>query len=78
MFKNIIKTFDTPDLDLFATRINKKLLKFAFRIRAKCHRCLFSGMEADMLLHFPHFSLVAKVLPKACKEKTIAITIIPN
>ena len=81
IFKNIIKTFGTPNLDVLDSRINKQLPKFV-----STHpepevwaTDTFSLIWKQMYFYmFPPFSLVGKLLSKALRGKTKAIIIKPN
>ena len=81
VFKNTIKTLGTPDLDLSASTINKKLPKFVswYLEHEACATEAFSLVLKQMYFYmFPPLSFVGKVLSKALREKTRVIIILPN
>ena len=81
VFKNIIKTFGTPDLDLLVSRINKQLAKCVSwhpDPEAWATDVCSLVWKQIYFYKFPPFSLVGKVLSKAFKEKTRATIIIAN
>ena len=81
IFKNITKTFGTPDIDLFASNSNKQLPIYvswhpepeSWAIDA----FTFSWCSRYFYI-FPPFSFIGKVLAKISREKTRAIIILPD
>ena len=81
LFARVCKTFEVPDVDLFASRLTKKVEVYvswnpdpeAWKIDA------FSFKWTNALFYiFPPFSLVGKVLRKILGDKARAILVVPD
>ena len=79
-FQNIIKSFGQPDIDMFASRINKKCVKYiswhrdpdAYNINA------FSICWSDWYFYgFPPFTIILKTLRKIISDKARGILVVP-
>lgn len=79
-FKNIVKELGTPEIDLFASRINKKCSKFiswkrdpeAYNIDA------FTLSWKEFYFYaFPPFSLILKCLRKIINDQASGILVVP-
>lgn len=79
-FQKIVTLFGTPEVDLFASRINKKCIKYvswhrdpdAMTINAftiSWNNCYFYA--------FPPFSIILKTLRKIISDKARGIVIVP-
>jgi hypothetical protein len=80
-FEQIVAKFGTPDIDLFASRINKKCIKYiswhkdpgAYTINA------FSvNWQSWYFYCFPPFSMILKTLRKIKSDGATGILVVPN
>lgn len=80
IYKIICDTFGTPDIDLFASRINRQTKKYvswkpepeAFAIDA------FSmNWNNHFAYIFPPFSLLSKVIKKICRDRAKGVLVFP-
>lgn len=80
-FQKIVDTFGTPDIDLFASRLNKKCMKYAswhkdpdaFVINA--FTLSWSGF---FFYGFPPFTIILKAIRKIIKDKATGIIVVPS
>ena len=80
IFNKIIKQFGMPDIDLFATRLNKQVTKFvswqpdpeAFAIDA-----MTLNWNNFYSYCFPPFSIIAKTLMKIRHDRANAVIVVP-
>lgn len=80
-FLKIIKTFNKPDVDLFASRINKKCEKFVSWRRdpeAWAVDAFTLDWSKFYFYAFPPFCLILKVLQKIINDNASGILIVPN
>lgn len=79
-FKKIVEQFGRPEIDLFASRVNKKCDKYvswnrdpdAFAINA------FTIQWSNYYFYaFPPFTMILKSLRKIVKEKAVGIVVVP-
>ena len=81
IFKNIIKTFGTPDMDLFASNINKQLPVYVSwhpEPESWAVDAFTFNWRNKYFYIFPPFSLIGKVLAKISREQTRAILVLPD
>ncbi|XP_044594888.1 uncharacterized protein LOC123272255 [Cotesia glomerata] len=80
-FKMIVSRFELPDVDLFATKLNKKCACFCSRFPDA------EAMEIDAFTiswskfrfyAFPPFAMILKVINKIKVEKASGIVVVPN
>lgn len=79
-FDKILSCFETPQIDLFASRLNRKCFKYvswkrdpsAFDIDA-----LTLDWSAYLFYAFPPFSLILKCLHKIVNERATGIMVVP-
>lgn len=80
-FKRIVESLDKPEIDLFATRLNKKCKKFVSwflesdAIEIDAFTCSWANLD---FYTFPPFSQILKTLVKIKKEKACGIVVVPN
>ena len=80
LYERIVQTFGRPQIDLFATRLNKKEPRYvswnpdpeAFMIDAFSIR-----WSNEYFYAFPPFSCVGRAIAKACEEKAAGILVVP-
>jgi hypothetical protein len=80
IFQKIIKMFGKPDIDLFASRLNKKLDKFvSWRPQPGSeHVNAFSISWKDFYAYcFPPFSVIAQVLQHIRRDQAEVLIIVP-
>lgn len=81
IFEEIINTFYTPDVDLFASRINKKLDKYV-SWRPDPHAMAVDAFSLswgkEKFYMFPPFSIISKVECKIRQDKASGILIVPD
>lgn len=80
-FDSIVKNFFFPDIDLFASRINKKCEKYCSRISdPDCFEVDAMTIDwSDLNFYaFPPFALVLRVLKKVVQDKASGILVVPN
>ena len=82
LFLQACKKLDfSPDIDMFASRVNKQLDRFvSYRPDPDCiHVNAFSiSWERQKIYCFPPFNCVAKVLQKVRTDRCIALVVVPN
>ena len=80
IYKAVCDTFGTPEIDLFASRINRQTEKYvswkpepeAFAVDA------FSiNWRHHFIYIFPPFSLLTKVIKKLCQDQATGILVFP-
>lgn len=80
-FQKIIENFGYPTIDLFASRVNAKCVKYcswdrdpeAFAINA-----FTVNWKEEFWFAFPPFSLISKVLKKIRDEGSMGILVVPQ
>lgn len=80
-FNIITKEFGNPDIDLFATRINKKCKIFcSWQRDPEAHVInAFTLKWSNFFWYaFPPFALINKVLRKVCEDRTTGIIVVPD
>ena len=80
-FEAIILEFGIPEIDLFATKINKKCSKFCSWQRdpeALVINAFTLSWKKYFWYAFPPFSLIMKVLKKVKEDETTGIIIVPD
>ena len=73
LFHKIVKKFEKPDTDLFATRINKQLDRYVSwhpQPVAMATSAFFLTWNNNYFCMFSSFSLVGRVLAKIHRDKT--------
>ena len=79
LFHKIVDKFGKPDIDLYASRINRQLKRSvswhpepgAMAVNASCFT-----WNNNYFYMFPHFSLVGRVLAKMNRDKTKAVIVV--
>jgi hypothetical protein len=81
LFTRLCRTFGTPDIDLFASRINNKLDTFV-AWRHEPYAWKVDAMSIDWstnhMYMFPPFSLITKVVQKIIHDRARATLVVPN
>lgn len=80
VFKEIVDTFGTPEIDLFASNINAKVQKYVSWKRDPASIAVDAftiSWKNTYFYAFPPFSLVARVLNKIITERAEGIVIVP-
>ena len=80
LFQKICKVYGTPEIDLFASRLNKQLEKYcswkpdpgAYAIDS-----LSENWEKWFFYAFPPFNMIGKVLKKVESEKASGLIVVP-
>lgn len=79
-FSEIINKFGQPDIDLFASRVNKKCKKYVSWLKDP-HAFQIDSFTLNWkpfkFYAFPPFSLVLRVLRKIQKDKALGILVVP-
>ena len=81
LFHNIVTKFGKPDIDLFATRINKQLDRYVSwhpELEAMAINAFSLTWNNNYFHMFPPFSLVGRVLAKIHRDKTNAVIVVPD
>ena len=81
LFQKIVKNFGKPDIDLFATRINKQLDRYVYwhpEPEAMAMNAFSLTWNNNYFYMFPPFSLVGRVLAKIQRDKTNAEIVAPD
>ena len=81
LFYKIVEKFGKPDIDLFATRINKQLGRYVSwhpEPEAMAINTFSLTSNNDYFYMFPPFSLVGRVLAKIQRDKTNAVILVPD
>ena len=79
-FQDILETFGTPSIDLFASRVNAKCSRYCSWDRdpeAIAINALTISWKAEFWYVFPPFSLIPKLLKKIKEEKSTGILVVP-
>ncbi|XP_053983779.1 uncharacterized protein LOC128879024 [Hylaeus volcanicus] len=80
-YKRITEVFGIPDIDLFASRINKKCDRFCFWQRDP-DAFVFNALRLDWSefygYAFPSFSLIMRTLKKFREDKATGILVVPD
>lgn len=79
-FKDIVKKFGKPTIDLFASRINNKCSKYCSWERdpeAHVINSFTVSWKYEFWYAFPPFSLITKVLKKVRDEGSTGIIVVP-
>lgn len=81
IFKELCSIYGTPDIDLFASRVNNKLDKYMSRFPDS----LATGVDAfkykwsEFMFIFPPFILINRILAKILRDKPLKVMlIVPN
>lgn len=80
LFQSIIDRFESPDIDLFASRINRKCEKFVSwrNDPESCAIDAFTLNWADWYFYaFPPFSLILRAIRKIINDKAEGIMVVP-
>lgn len=80
VYNQIIQRFGSPEIDLFATRINKKCNKFVswFPDPESWKVDAFTIRWSEFFFYaFPPFSIITRVLEKIVQEKGLGIVVVP-
>ena len=80
-YDKIIRTFGLPDIDLFATRSNKKCFRFCSWQRdpeAYIINSFTIRWTKFFWYAFPPFSLIAKILRKVREDESTGILVVPD
>ena len=81
LFHKIVEKFGKPDIDLFATRINKQLDRYVSwhpEPEAMAVNDFSLTWNNNYFSMFPSFSLVGRVLVKIHRDKSNAATVVPD
>ena len=81
VFRKIIETLGPVDIDLFASRLNTKCVRFPSWHRdpdAEFIDAFSRSWSNDVVYLFPPFSLVARCLQKIWKDNATAVMIVPH
>ncbi|XP_058799080.1 uncharacterized protein LOC131668714 [Phymastichus coffea] len=79
-FKELVKEFGSPSIDLFASRINRKCLKYCSWERdpdAFAINSLTISWKQDFWYAFPPFALIPRILKKIREEYSTGILVVP-
>ncbi|XP_060602200.1 uncharacterized protein LOC132755347 [Ruditapes philippinarum] len=80
VFKEIVVKFGIPDIDMFASRLNRKLDNYVSRLpqpEAWAIDAFSLDWENKLLYMFPPFSLIPKVLQKVIQDQAEVILVAP-
>ena len=80
-FKEIVKTFGCPDIDLFASRVNTQLTKFvSWKPDPEAHEtdAFTIPWNYNKFYAFPPFNLIGRTLAKAHAEGAHGIIVVPD
>lgn len=80
-FRNLIKTFGIPEIDLFASRINTKCKLFYARLPdpdCSAVDAFTVDWGSKFFYAFPPFSLILRVLRKIVRDKAMGIVVVPQ
>ena len=74
------KLIVTPNIDLFASRINYQITPCLLSSRPSsfCYQCFSHVMAASLILCFSPFSLITRVLQKIQEEKATGLLLVPK
>ena len=81
LFQKIVEEFGEPEIDLFASRINRQSDRYVswFPEPEATAVDAFSLVWSNSYFYmFPPFSLIGKVLAKASRDKTKGIIVVPD
>ncbi|CAB0038777.1 unnamed protein product, partial [Trichogramma brassicae] len=79
-FKRVVHIFGTPDIDLFASRVNSKCKRYCSWYRDPDAEFIdaFTISWANVYFYaFPPFAIIAKVLRKIILDKACGVVIVP-
>ena len=81
-FENICKVFGRPDIDLFATRLNKRIERYvSWKPEPECvavDAFTLNWRDFDFIYCFPPFSIIRRVLAKIRNDKLeTALIVVP-
>ena len=80
IFSLIVKTWGTPDIDLLASRVNKKVPQYASWLPdpgSAIIDAFTTFWNYDLIYCFPPFSILWRTLEKIRREEVEAIVVIP-
>ena len=80
VFKQIVSTFEKPNVDLFASRINHQLSNYLSKRPdpgAKAVDAFSINWLPNYNYYFPPFSIILKVIQKIQQDKAQAIGVVP-
>lgn len=80
-FQKVVKTFGSPSIDLFATRLNNKCPRFVSWFpdpEAQQVDAFTLNWSSEFFYAFPPFSIVSRALHKIITDKARGILIIPS
>ena len=78
-FRKIVENFGTPDIDLFATRINTQLdVSWHPEPEAMAIDAFSLTWNNNFFYIFPPFSLVGLILANIQRNKTNVVTVVPD
>jgi len=81
VFQDICKQFGTPDIDIFASRLNAQLARyFSWKPdpRAEAVDALTQDWGQDIIYAFPPFCLIGSCLRKMIDDKAEGIIVVPK
>ena len=80
IYKAVYDTFGTPEIDLFASRINKQIEKYV-SWKPEPETFAVDAFSVNWRHHFmyifPPFSLLTKVIKKICQDQATGIPVFP-
>lgn len=80
-FQKIVNTFGDPEIDLFATALNKKCIKYISWLPDPYSVSVDAftvSWENVFFYSFPPFSVITRTLEKIVQEKAIGIVVVPD
>ena len=78
IYKAVCDTFGTPEIDLFASRINGKTEKYVtWKPEAFAVDAFYINWRHHFIYIFPPFSLLTKVIKKLCQDQATGILVFP-
>ena len=80
VFEYLVELFQIPDIDMFASRLNKQLPKYASWTpdpKSYIIDCISTSWENTYIYAFPPFSMIWPTINKIEKEAEKALIIVP-
>ena len=79
VFKYLLELFQVPDIDMFASILNKQLPKYTLWLDPESYiiDCMSTSWENNYIYAFPPFSLIWPTINKIEKEAEKALAIVP-
>lgn len=80
-FQNIVQNFGKPDIDIFASRLNRKCNKYISWYRdpdAYCINAFTISWSNFYFYAFPPFSVILKTIRKIINDKATGILVVPQ